>query len=310
MKYLYWLIIFVFPLILFSHPKSYDPWYAGTLFSYSGNSIEAKKMNIQPYLSYNREYSNPIANSLSPLLFYQVGITDNFNVEAIAQCFYKENNQSSTFKFGDTLLGVGYQLLREKEFTIKPSIRLFVQEVFPTGKYKNLNPQKLGIDSTGAGVYQTSFGLALSKIVYWSINHPINFRINLFYSINTNAHVSNFNAYGGGYGSFGKVNVGNNIYSIFALEYSFNQRWVYAMDLIYSFNFKSTFKGKLGVDSFGRLSNYDNPFISQLYVAPALEYNFSQNLGLVAGVYLPLSVKHTHKVISAIITVNYVFSVR
>ncbi len=98
-----------------------------------------------------------------------------------------------------------------KEGPYVPAIKFFSKEIFPTGKYKNLNPEKIAVQGLGDGAYKTEFGLNVSKVTWWSLMHPMQFRLSLNYGIATKIHVTNFNSYGGGYGTDAKLTLDHTL---------------------------------------------------------------------------------------------------
>ena len=198
--------------------------------------------------------------------------------------------------WGDTSLSVGFGLLTETAY--RPAIKFVVAETFPTGNYQKFSPRRANVSSTGAGSYKTQFSLNISKVVWWLTLHPMNFRTSLQYSVNSNVHVQGFNTYGGAKGTNGSVKGGNTFTFDFGYEYSFSQRWVAAFDIMYNYSSKNTFSGYTPAPVGG-------PFNDQMSFAPALEYNFNENSGILAGIWFTAWGRNSSNFLSEIVSFYY-----
>jgi hypothetical protein len=309
------LIIFIvlIPLIILAK-KTYDPWYTGSLIAESANNVDKGQINIQPYLYYTDNYGEYRRRHHIPNTFifqsetsFQIGITKWLDFTVDATAYYSEKEKKDSFKFGDITGSFGIQVMKEKDLTYQPSIRIKIEQSFPTGKYNNLNPNKKGIDSSGSGSYETEFQFLMSKVIYWFTNHPIAWRLNLMYTLPTNVKVKNFNTYGGGYNTKGTVKPDKIFTGIVAFEFSFTQRWVYAMDIVYIYTTKATFKGIPGTLEDGTTASNTLPSSYQLSLAPAIEYNFNENLGALGGMQFTVKGRNSMEFYSGIISVTYTF---
>lgn len=295
--------------------KAYNPWYTGPIVVASAENLSPGILNINPYIYAQNNYGtttnswrHKAATNECLIQYYlslQTGITKWLDITLLLQENTNYKKSYDAFKFDDTYVEFGIQLMRQVENTWKPSLRLRLDEGFPTGKYKNLNPKKLGIDGVGSGSYVTRFGFCASKIVFWSYYHPINFHMSLFYNIYTKAHVKGFNTYGGGYGTKGKVSPGNVFNGVVSFEYSFTQRWVYAMDFSYAYQGKTKFSGTNGIGLNGNTASNTAKSNVSISLAPAIEYNFSDNLGVMAGAWFSIAGKNTSDFVTSVIYLTY-----
>ncbi len=269
--------------------KIFIPWYTGPLIASSANNVPPGHINLQPYFymklthaEYNHERRSvdiPNISSLSPLFIFQVGLTDWLDFTTAPQGNFQWQKSAFGGSFNDLPLQFGFQIYHETPYI--PSIRFVLGELFPTGKYQNLNPTRLGLDSGGQGAYQTIFGLNISKVFWWFKLNPIALRFASSYNVaNAKVNVKNYNTYGGGFGTDGKVSVGNTLNLDLGLEISINQKWVFATDLCYTSSQKSTFKGFTAQGT-----NVGSPSSDQLSIAPAIEYNINSNSGFIGGVW-------------------------
>lgn len=303
------------PTMIFT--KEYIPLYTGPLITPSAENLYPGQANIQPYLfvldssaEYDSSWHHHSKNttlSINCLTYLQFGILNFLDGTLKLTGFYNNTKNKNVIEFGDTTFELGFQLLREKKNSKIPNIRLVISQRFPTGKYKNLNPNNLKIDAVGIGCYETFLSLNTSKIVYWIKKHPTNFRFSLSYSLPSKTHVKGFNSYGGGYNASGKVTPPNLFVAAFAFEYSFNRTWVYAMDFLYTKTNKSKFSGNPGTTIKGDLASNTLPSSDLISIAPAIEYNFSKNLGIITGAWLSIKGKNIDDFISYVFSVTYTF---
>ncbi len=299
--------------------EMFNPWYTGPLLTGSAHMMPPGSANIQPYVfvtdnyavwDHNRHTINiPNKVNLNPSISgFQFGITKWLDMLISIQGNVNWQSGKCNGGFGDSSVNVGFRLLEETLHY--PALKFCFIETFPTGNYQKLNPNQLGLDSTGAGSFQSGLGLRLSKLVFWSNKHPMNLRASYTYTIPSSVHVRGFNTYGGGYGAAGKVRPGNSSQANAAFEYSFTQRWVFATDLVYTWANKTTFSGNPGTLKGGKTSTVGYGSSDQLSLAPAFEYNPNPNLGFIAGVWFDVYGRNTSKFVSGIISVCYTFSLK
>jgi hypothetical protein len=295
--------------------EMFNPWYSGPLLTGSSSMMPPGSANVQPYIfvtdnyarfdEHNRSHSIPDLLQVNPQFLIQAGVTNWMDVVLGLQTLTSWQSHQNSGGFGDMSLTIGFPLLRQTPYL--PGIKITFAETFPTGKYDHLSSTKLGTDSTGAGVYQTAFGLAISKVVFWSFKHPMNLRATLNYAFSTTAHVKGFNSYGGGFGTHAKVRPGNAFRANIGIEYSFTQRWVFANDFVYSNNCRTTFSGDPGTNADGSPAGLGGQSNYLFSWAPALEYNPTPNLGFVAGVWVSLYGRNALNFVSGIASVTYTF---
>jgi len=299
--------------------KMFNPWYTGPLLAPSATLIDPGSYNIQPYLFVTWDYGKyqqsgkmertPTLFQLYPQIPFQFGITKWVDGIITLKAQYNKENGRSFFDLADLPISLGFPILTQGPYA--PAILFSIQEVFPTGKYQKLNPTKNGIDATGAGAYTTNFYLNFGKVVWWWwLAHPMQFRLSLEYSIPSDVSVKGFNAYGGGYDTNGKVHPGQTFSADFGYEFSITQTWALALDIVYNYSFKTTFDGYLGrvaIDQDSALASVGGPYNDQLSLAPAVEYNWNENLGLIVGAWFTVWGRNSTAFASGVFSVTYSF---
>jgi hypothetical protein len=299
--------------------KMFNPWYAGPLLTGGSSVVPPGTCVMQPYIFLTGTYGAWDANGHSvsaPSEFtfnpsvsgIQFGLTDwmdlTFNFGGSANFESGESGGG----FGDILLGLGFRLL--KQGLHNPGIKFIFNETFPTGTYEGLNPNNLGLNSTGAGSFQSQFGLRIGKLCFWDKLHPTNFRASYSFTVPSNVHVYGLNAYGGAAETNGTVSPGYNQQLNAAIEYSFTQNWVFALDGVFTWTTRTTFTGTPGFTETGAIAKVGGGPSGQLSFAPAIEYNPSPNLNFLAGVWVDAYGYNTSKFVSGIISMVYAFNVK
>jgi len=296
--------------------KMFNPWYAGPLITGGASNMDPGFANIQPYLYLTNTFaeydkhrnSKNIQDiwSINPLYLFQTGITNWLDTTLVFQADFNNQGDQWGKNVGDTSLGFGFQLYRETAYV--PGFRITASENFPTGRYDKLDPNKNGIDATGSGAYETTFTFNMAKVIWWlDPLHPFSLRLNLLYTFSAPTTVREFNAYGGGFGTDGKVKPGSSWGGDFAIEYSFTQRWVAALDIVYQYFNSTSFSGTKGVDELGNAASVGGPSGDSLSFAPAIEYNPSESFGYVAGVWFTGTGRNSSNFVSLIFTFYAVF---
>lgn len=296
--------------------EMFNPWYTGPILAPSAHLLPPDSYNIQPYVFITGNYGKyqasgslkktDTAYNINPVFITQFGMIDWMDGIVTIQGNYNNFHGHNYFNIGDLPISLGFQLLKEKPY--RPALLFSIKEVFPTGKFQRLDPSKEGVDSTGAGSYQTSFYLNTSKVIWWwDYKHPMAVRLSLQYTIPSTVKVKGFNTYGGGYGTEGKVHPGQSFSADFGYEYSFTQNWAGALDIVYTYAKATHFTGKSGTLEDGSQASVGGPFNDQLSLAPAVEYNWNENLGFIGGLWFTVWGRNSTAFASGVLSVTYTF---
>ena len=294
--------------------KMFNPWYGGPLITGSGATLPQGLVNVQPYLYYTVNYaafdenrkSISIKNitEINPKLNLAVGITDRIDIGILIDWLHLKRGLESSNHVADTTIGLDIGIIKETPFI--PGLKFSISESFPTGKYEKFDPLKAAFESSGSGSYETSFALTTSKVVWWSLLHPMVFRFSVNYTIPTKVNVSGFNSYGGGFGTKGTVTPGNAFFLSFGYEFSVYQKLVLALDIAYEYDHSSSFKGTNGT-ILGFPAPVGGRSKDVLSLAPAIEYNFSENLSLISGAWFSVRGRNTANFATGIVSLTYTF---
>ena len=295
------------------------PWYTGPLVTPSASMMPPGEGMLQPYLFVNDDYAAfdedrqsvtiPNKVNVNPLVVLQLGITDTMDIQLIPQADASWQSGATGGGLGDTIVVLGFPICPETIHV--PELKFTLAEIFPTGRYQRLNTDGLALGASGSGSWQTQIGLTGSKLTFWSTPHPFKVRAFLGYKFAVPVTVHGFNAYGGGYGTYGKVHPGGAFSADLGLELSLTQSWVLATDVVYVCQSSTSFSGKAGVTSKGG----DTPasvgygYNDQLSLAPALEYNWGPNLGIIGGVQFSVYGRNSSNFVSGQLSVCWSFDI-
>lgn len=305
--------------------QAIKPWFTGPILATSGNIVPAGHFGTQPYIFgitrtafYDNDWKSQSIETIWSLLFKTpvwIGLTSWADLMISPVWMWNYRNGQSQWTLGDWAAQIDIQLYQDTlpHKNWLPSIKISIRETFPTGKYQKLNPHKLGTDGGGRGAYTTSFSLNASKIFHFSGFRFLGLRGNFLYAIPTKTHVKGFNNYGGGFNTDGTVSPEKYFIATFAFEYSFLRNWAVCCDFQGVFASKTTFKGYPGIipDKDGRFNPTGVPASNeakasiQYSAAPGLEYNFSENLGLLAGVWFTFAGKNSSRFTTGVLSLNY-----
>ena len=294
--------------------QMFDPWYTGPLLTPSASMVAPGYGTVQPYFFINQNYaafdedrkSISLAHDtvgFNPVVVLQFGVTDSVDTALTMQTQTNWLEGRSGGGFGDIKCRVGF--LIQPQTLYVPKMKFSIQETFPTGTYQQLRTDAL--DGAGKGAYATSFTFSMSKILFWTTSHPVNTRLALVYKIAQPLTVRGINAYGGGPTTHGRVRPGSEFDADLGIEVSFNQHWVLATDFVYTAIGSTSFDGYLGKSTTGGSATVGKGFSDNFSLAPALEYNWSANLGILAGVQFSVYGRNSSNFISTILSVTYAF---
>lgn len=293
----------ILALALFSQAALASPWFTGPLLAPSGKTIPGGHFNFEPYAFYT-EYPAGYRNvEVTPIL--TAGINDFLDLQTSLPYDYSWDQGQHGNGIGDYSLGLGIQLLRQGESHWLPDFRLTIQEVFPTGRFENLSPKKLGTDQTGSGAYQTFLGLNFQHLRQFQNEHYLRTRFSFVTAKASDVTVHGVNVFGGGLGTEGRVHGGTSYSVDLAFEYTLTQHWVPVFEVLYGHSSGSNFDGNPGFTPGGTVAAVGGGSSDSASLAPALEYNFTPNLGLIGGLWFSVTGPHAAKFMTGTLAVNY-----
>ncbi|WP_252347553.1 MULTISPECIES: transporter [unclassified Gluconobacter] len=291
-------------------------WYTGSLVSPSGTTREGV-LNVEPYFSYSQPLgsfgphgrtlpaSHPLQRMFSNSTLWKYGISQDFSIQihTIVDYGWKHaNGHSHGPKTGDVPVDLIYRLVRPDPRRYIPALNLFAGMIFPTGDYKKLHNIQ---DGVGSGAYVFRFALTAQSTYTLPGHHELRVRAwNWFRRAVTSASLTDETSYGTAYGFRGRGRPGMSGQSGFSLEYGLTQKWVLVMDLARDWSNGSVLRGH---DTNGTYVSKTGSANTDWQIAPAFEYNWNANWGIIAGAAFYFSGHNKNIQVSPQFAINSMF---
>ncbi len=285
-----------------------DAWFTGPMLANSAETLPHGHFLIEPYFY---DVATAHADGWGSRAYVLYGLADRFTVGLIPIVGYNEVDNgpsSSGIGFGDIQVLAQYRLTEFREGSAMPTIALQLQQAFPTGRYDRLGDRPG--DGMGSGAYATTLGL-LSQDWFWLPNGRIlRMRFNVSQTFSSRANVQGVSVYGTGDGFRGHAKPGSSFYADAAMEYSLTRNWVLALDVTYTHNRNTRVTGYdiPGFDgAFGPVATMRDSGPNMAFgFAPAIEYNWTSNLGVLVGVRVIPGNRGTTRSVTPAVAINYV----
>lgn len=292
------------------HHEDQGPWFTGTLLAPSAYTLPKGYFYTEPLVvstdirgSFDAHWhkkKSPDIWRINPQLPLFYGVTSILEVGIAPQFYHTHRKGASDTVFGDLQAEIALHVFDDKPKEWLPAVKIAVGQLFPTGKYQKLNPKKLGTDLGGIGSYATKIEIDFSKLVAVDSRHHLNTHLSLFYAHYFDTHVQSFNAYGGDPETKGKVSPGDVYGAILGMEYTLAKYVNLACDFVYQSKEANRFHGRT-------ILPVGAPASKSISFAPALEFAFKPNMGLIGGVVFTGFGKNIPNTVSYVASFNIIF---
>jgi hypothetical protein len=285
--------------------------FTGPLVS-GAPTMPAGLFNIEPYLIYNQvrghyddngdRISQDHAGGWHLALPMQYGLTERVTLNAGLNAFHGENAfGDGTTRMGDATVGASFKLAQGGGHA-KPSLTLAVRQNLPFGHHDRmeLEPHEL---TTGSGAATTS--IALHGQVYATIGgRTLRSRANLKWVLpHDGAGVHGASVYGTPAGFEGSVDLHGGSEATLGFEYAVNPRWVLATDVVHERNRGFEARGATA----SALVTTTRGASWRTSLAPAVEYHFNDNVGVIAGAFVSIAGRSSSAILAPQVAVNVAF---
>ena len=264
-----------------------DAWWTGPMLAPSAGTLPRGHLLVEPYVfdvmqygSYDRAgVLQPVthSNTYGSLTYIVYGLTDRVSVGLIPTFGINTVDggpSSSGIRAGDLSLQAQYRLTQFREGGWMPTTSINVEETLPTGTYDRLgdNPS----NGFGSGVHTTTVSLYAQTYFWMRSGRILRTRLNASDAFSGPVAISGVSVYGTGASFVGHANPSKAFTLDGAAEYSITRNWVFAFDFVYHHSGDTQLVGTSGVSDSGPSRAYE--------WAPAIEYNFTPNVGVLLGV--------------------------
>src|SRR5262245_34003997 len=299
-----------------------DAWWTGPMLAPSAATLPKGHFLIEPYVydvivvgHFDRDgvrSSAPASHGFGSLAYALYGLSDRLTVGLLPTAGYNtiaDASSSSGVGIADLSLQGQYRLSQFHESSWVPTTSIVVEQTFPTGKYDRLGDRPT--NGMGGGAYTTTLAL-YSQTYFWLPNGRIlRARLDISGSFSSRVNVRDVSVYGTGEGFRGEARPGNSFFADGSFEYSLTRSWVLAVDLTYRHTANTRVSG------YGAPVSHDAPnpppiefdlgSSDALGVAPAIEYSWKPNLGVLLGVRVIAAGRNTAATVTPAVAINIVF---
>ncbi|HWE44863.1 MAG TPA: transporter [Caulobacteraceae bacterium] len=235
--------------------------------------------------------------------FLTYGVTDRFTAAVIPRFSYDRvgrGQSSAEVGFGDVTLMGEYKLHQFHEGSWVPTSSIAVAETVPTGRYDRLDRPA---DGFGGGAYTTQVSW-YNQTYFWTPRGRIlRARLDFTWSTSARAPVEGVSVFGTPADFRGDGKPGDSLLSIVAFEYNVSRHWVWAVDFA-----DNRFAGTRVDGVAGGAAYYANSGWGDVrFAAPAVEYNWNANVGLIVGARMPIGGRNAGAGVTPVAALNYAF---
>ncbi len=205
------------------------------------------------------------------------GIAKDLEISGEVPLIYNWKSQSGRSAqdggVGDAALKLKYRLYEGGTDGWAPSVSTIGRVRFPTGRYENLSPDKIGADATGSGAYMFTLGVNVGKCTnQWQVT------ANLWYNWPLETTVDGV-----------KTKEGNFWFYALAGEYAVSKHWSVLLEFYGQEQGKKEINGGAVDQSESRILN----------VLPGIGWDISEKMYMMAGCSFPLLGKNSNFTISS-----------
>jgi hypothetical protein len=288
-----------------------EAWWTGPIIANSAVTLPQGHYLIEPYLY---DVISEDAESFGSLTFMLYGATDALTVGLVPVFGYNKvdyggggnDTRSAGPSVADSSVLLQYRLRSYQEGSWLPAVSLQLQHTLPTGKYDQLDPE--GADGFGGGAHATLLQLNTQTYFWMPTGRILRMRLNLGVTRSRETELRDVSVYGTPEGFHGHARPGDSWNVNAAWEYSLTRNWVLALDLAYRHSDRTQVSGVVRADEqdpTGIALRYESGSSEAWFLAPAVEYNFSAQFGVILGVRL-IRGRNTTNSVTPVIAFNYV----
>jgi hypothetical protein len=251
-----------------------EPWYSGPLLSDPAIVTPLGHGYFQVYAYKTSNYGDyndlfnfntlPSATTKEIDARLNYGLTKNTEMQAFVTYLNNKTQGRQAGNLGDTTLTVSAQLSRQDTRKWPPSFKVMFRQLFPTGRYDQLNPSLFATDATGQGSYLSMFSLNMEHVINLGGQHNLVTFATVNATLASPMSLKGHSIYGGGAETSGTLWPGNSIAFNLAGGYSPNQHWMLMLETYIYAQQASKFHGEIGPVA----SRYEHPDVARPDIRP------------------------------------------
>jgi hypothetical protein len=285
-----------------------DAWWTGPMLAPSAATLPRGHFLIEPYFY---DVIGTHSNGFGSLTYVNYGLADKVTVGMIPTAGFNkvsDGPSSSSVGLGDLTLQAQYRLALFHEGSWIPTTSLAVQETLATGKYDRLGERPS--NGFGSGAYTTTVALYSQTYFWLPRGRILRMRFNVSQAYSSDVNVEDAGVYGTEAGFRGHAKPGNNSLLDASWEYSLTRNWVLALDATYRHEGNTRVTGHNILDSTGARNppkiRFDTGTSDAFGFAPAIEYSWKPNLGVLLGTRVIVAGHNTAATVTPAVAINYV----
>jgi hypothetical protein len=298
-----------------------EAWWTGPLLAPNAATLPQGHWLLEPYLydliTYGHFDTNGTlrsagaAHDIGNQSYIEYGLVNGFTLGLIPRLGFHESSagqDSSGFTVGDITLQGAYGLTQFHQGSWIPATSLVIGETLPTGKYDRLDGRTDG--ALGSGAYSTTVSLYSQTYLWMPNGRILRTRLDLSYEISRWTSVRDMSVYGTSDGFSGRAHPGQSFVADLAFEYSVTQEWVLATDVIWEHDGNTRVEGGYAPAITSALPPHfvqNSGSDDLLYLAPAVEYNWSPSMGVIAGARIAAAGRNIGATVTPVAAINMYF---
>jgi hypothetical protein len=270
-----------------------DAWWTEPLLASTAATLPQGHFYIEPYIydsiPYTRlsgaggGHSVPREDDFGSQTYLNYGLTDRLTVGVIPRFGYSwlaDGGSSAGPRAADPTIQAQYRVTQFHPGSWVPTFSINLQETLPLGRYDRLQRPT---DGFGSGSYTTTLSTYFQTLFWMPDGRILRTRLDFSYALPSRVSIDGASVYGTAAGFRGYAHPGDSVYCDVAFEYSATRSWVLALDLWLQRAGSTRVEGSDPNSTVGTVSFSSLPG-RELFVAPALEYNWSSRVGVIVGV--------------------------
>jgi hypothetical protein len=291
-------------------------WWTGPILAPSAATLPQGHFLVEPYLYDSISYARYDADGdrhdtadthfLGSQTYVLYGLIDTLSIGVIPRFGFRDasaGRDSSGVRVGDLSVQAQYRLTQFNGAV--PTTSIVLQATVPTGKHDELGERTS--DAMGAGAYSVMVGLYSQHFFWMPSGRILRTRFNVTQTFVDNAELNDVSVYGTGHGFRGRAKPGDSFVAIVAAEYSLTSNWVLAMDMQYQRDARTEVTGTVPLGDLQPDLRFVLPSRRSISVAPAIEYNFNSQVGVIVGAICSLSGRNVDANFIPVIALNMVY---